>query len=195
MLSVLCPDLYVPSVREIDLSRLVARGIKGIVVDIDNTFVDWGSPDIPEKALAFFDEARVRGLRMCVLSNNFRSRIDAICNILGIPAARGLKPMPSAFRAALAVLGTTPGETAVIGDQVFTDVLGGNLVGIYTILVTPTSHREFITTRIVRRLERVVLGYLGKRGMLTLQTRMEAAGEDLPLRRQDADRCVGRDAY
>lgn len=195
MLSVLCPDLYVPSVREIDLSRLVARGIKGIVVDIDNTFVDWGSPDIPEKTLAFFDEARVRGLRMCVLSNNFRSRIDAICNVLGIPAARGLKPMPSAFRAALAVLGTTPGETAVIGDQVFTDVLGGNLAGIYTILVIPTSHREFITTRIVRRLERVVLGYLGRRGMLTLQTRTEAAGEDLPFRRQDADRRLGRDAY
>ncbi|MDI7247795.1 MAG: YqeG family HAD IIIA-type phosphatase [Bacillota bacterium] len=191
----LCPDLYVPSVREIDLSRLVARGIKGIVVDIDNTFVDWGSPDIPEKTLAFFDEARVRGLRMCVLSNNFRSRIDAICNVLGIPAARGLKPMPSAFRAALAVLGTTPGETAVIGDQVFTDVLGGNLAGIYTILVIPTSHREFITTRIVRRLERVVLGYLGRRGMLTLQTRTEAAGEDLPFRRQDADRRLGRDAY
>ncbi|MGE5586976.1 MAG: YqeG family HAD IIIA-type phosphatase [Clostridia bacterium] len=168
MLSILCPDLYVPSICRVDLSQLTARGIRGIVLDIDNTFVDWGSVDIPAGVLAFLDDAKARGIRLCVLSNNLRKRIEAISRTLGIPAARGLKPMRSAFRAALALLGTSPQETAVIGDQIFTDILGGNLAGMYTILVVPTSRREFVTTRVIRRLERAVLGCLARRGMLAL---------------------------
>ncbi len=183
MLSMLCPDLYVPSICQVDLSRLVARGINGMVLDIDNTFVDWGSSDIPAPVLAFFDEAKARGLRLCMLSNNFRGRVEAISGILGIPAARGLKPMRPAFRAALALLGTSPRETAVIGDQIFTDVLGGNLAGMYTILVIPTSRREFVTTRIVRKLERAVLGCLMRRGMLALQGRAGTAGQGEACRR------------
>jgi len=169
LLSILCPDLYVPSVCQVDLSMLAARGIRGIVFDMDNTLVDWGSSEIPAGVPAFFDDARARGIRLCVLSNNLRKRIETVSGALGIPAARGLKPMRSAFRAALALLGTSPEETAVIGDQIFTDVLGGNLAGLYTILVVPTSQREFVTTRIVRKLERVVLDCLARRGMLCLE--------------------------
>jgi HAD superfamily phosphatase (TIGR01668 family) len=60
----------------------------------------------------------------------------------------------------------TSQETAVIGDQIFTDVLGGNRLGLYTILVTPISEKEFIWTRLMRKLERFVLNYLKKRNML-----------------------------
>ncbi|MCR4402179.1 MAG: YqeG family HAD IIIA-type phosphatase [Firmicutes bacterium] len=170
LLSLLCPDLYVPSIYRVDLSRLTDRGIRGLVLDIDNTFVDWGSADIPAGVLAFLDDAKARGIRVCVLSNNLRRRIEAISRALGIPAARGIKPMRSAFRAALGVLGTSPNETAVIGDQIFTDILGGNLLGMYTILVVPTSRREFVTTRAVRKLERAVLRCLTRRGMLSLES-------------------------
>ncbi|MEW6105335.1 MAG: YqeG family HAD IIIA-type phosphatase [Bacillota bacterium] len=186
----LCPDLYVPSICQVDLSRLTARGIKGIVLDMDNTLVDWGSSDIPAGVLAFFDEAKARGIRLCVLSNNLRRRIEAISGTLGIPAARRLKPMRSAFRAALALLGTSPGETAVIGDQIFTDVLGGNLAGMYTILVIPTSRREFVTTRIIRRLERAVLGCLARRGMLSLE-----GGEGPTERSATCRPQLGRDTH
>jgi predicted HAD superfamily phosphohydrolase YqeG len=58
------------------------------------------------------------------------------------------------------LLGTSPGETAVVGDQIFTDVLGGNRLGLLTILVMPISPKEFISTQLVRKLERMVLRYL-----------------------------------
>lgn len=174
MLALLRPDLYASSLCQIDLSRLAAAGIKGIVFDIDNTVVRWGSQDVSDVVFEWLGDAKAQGFRMCVLSNNLKRRIEDVSRILGIPAARGLKPTKSAFRSALALLGTTPRETAVVGDQLFTDVLGGNLVGLYTVLVKPMSDAEFITTRVVRRLEKVVLDRLLSRGMLVLEGEMQA---------------------
>jgi HAD superfamily phosphatase (TIGR01668 family) len=77
-----------------------------------------------------------------------------------------VKPRRRAFRRALHIMELTSQETAVIGDQIFTDVLGGNRLGLYTILVTPISEKEFIWTRLMRKLERFVLNYLKKRNML-----------------------------
>lgn len=166
MLSALRPGLYASSLSEVDLVCLAAQGVKGIVFDIDNTVVRWGSRDLAPGVLEWIEQARSRGFRMCVLSNNFRRRVEHVSRALGIPAARGVKPLRSAFRSALATLGTAPGETAVIGDQLFTDVLGGNLAGMRTILVKPISERDFVTTRLVRRAERVALAWLSSRGML-----------------------------
>lgn len=174
MLALLCPNLYVSSICQVDLSRLAAAGIKGIVFDIDNTVVHWGSRDVSGVVFKWLGDAKAQGFRMCVLSNNLKRRVEDVSRTLGIPAARGFKPMKYAFRSALGLLGTAPFETAVIGDQLFTDVLGGNLAGLYTILVKPMSYTEFITTRVVRRLETVVLGYLMSRGMLVLEGEMQA---------------------
>ncbi len=78
---------------------------------------------------------------------------------LGLPAVTGaLKPRRGALRRALSVMGTAPETTALVGDQLFTDILGGNRLGLYTILVRPQSRKEFVLTRLVRRVERAVLG-------------------------------------
>lgn len=174
MLAVFCPNLYVSSICQVDLSRLAAVGIRGIAFDIDNTVVHWGSPDVSDAVFEWLGEAKARGFRMCILSNSRKSRIDAISRTLGIPSAKGLKPMKSAFRSALAVLGTAPQETAVIGDQLSTDVLGGNLAGLYTVLVEPMSRNGFVTTRFVRRLEELLLDQLVSRGMLALEGGLQA---------------------
>lgn len=166
MLSKLCPNLYVETLPHIDLSRLKDIGIKGIIFDIDNTVTMWGSKDIPSTTRKWLEEVKAHDFRVCLLSNNRRTRIDDISHMLDIPSARGFKPFGPAFRSALDLLGTSPQETAIVGDQVFTDILGGNRAGLYTVLVQPMSTTEFFTTRFLRKLERIVLRRLACRGML-----------------------------
>jgi predicted HAD superfamily phosphohydrolase YqeG len=77
--------------------------------------------------------------------------------VLGVPVVGwALKPVPLGLWRAMAIMGTRRVTTALVGDQLFTDILGGNLLGIYTILVEPLSTDEFPTTRLVRRIERLI---------------------------------------
>lgn len=97
------------------------------------------------------------GLAGCIVSNNFSLRVRQVGTLLGVPVVGwALKPVPLGFWRAMAIMGTRPATTALIGDQLFTDVLGGNLLGMYTILVEPLSQDEFPTTRLVRRIERLI---------------------------------------
>lgn len=166
MISRFCPNLYLESLHQLDLSHLKSIGIKGIVFDIDNTVTMWGSNEISTTTLNRLEDAKAHGFRVCLLSNNRKARIDDISRTLDIPSASGFKPFRSAFRSALNLLGTSPEETAIIGDQIFTDILGGNRAGLYTVLVQPLSTTEFLTTRFVRKLERIILRKLACRGML-----------------------------
>ncbi len=166
LLSKLCPNLYVGSLHHIDFSHLKGIGVEGIVFDIDNTVTMWGSTEIPATTRKWLEDAKTHGFRVCLLSNNRKNRIDDISRMLDIPSAKGFKPLGSAFRSALCLLGTLPQETAIIGDQIFTDILGGNRAGLYTILVQPMSTNEFITTKFFRKLERIVLRKLACRGLL-----------------------------
>jgi HAD superfamily phosphatase (TIGR01668 family) len=77
---------------------------------------------------------------------------------LKLPAVyNAAKPSRAAFRRALGFLGTAPEHTAVIGDQIFTDILGGNRMGLFTVLVVPMSTKEFIWTKFVRQVEKLIL--------------------------------------
>ncbi|HBC94015.1 MAG TPA: YqeG family HAD IIIA-type phosphatase, partial [Pelotomaculum sp.] len=85
-----------------------------------------------------------------------------VAGLLGLPAVhRAVKPLVGPFRRAMGMLGTKPAETALIGDQIFTDIFGGNLCGLYTILVVPLQGKEFWGTRLFSRpLEKIVLARL-----------------------------------
>lgn len=159
MLRWLRPASQVATVYDIDLVALRARGIRGVILDLDNTIVPWGArrpaPELP----GWIAAARAADLRLCIVSNNMGSRVTGLATMLGLPVVTGaLKPRTKALRRALTVMGTTPEVTALVGDQVFTDILGGNRLGLHTILVRPQSPREFLLTRLARIVERVVLG-------------------------------------
>jgi HAD superfamily phosphatase (TIGR01668 family) len=168
LVSFLCPRSWRPSVGHIDVRELKRRGIDGLIVDVDNTLVEWDRHEPTDALKSWFSAANDAGLRCCVVSNSRRrARIAGFAAALGVPfIAPAGKPLPWCFRSAMRVLGTDPRRTAVVGDQVFTDVLGGNALGLYTILVPPKCPREFVGTRLVRRLERLVLGYLRRRGYI-----------------------------
>ena len=158
MKRLLKPNIYLESVFMIDREMLKENSIKGIIIDIDNTLVPWGAKNINDKSGRLIEQLRKDGFRICILSNNTKKRVDEFNKDLNLPAVYNAgKPRKPAYKKALELLQTEISNTAVIGDQIFTDVLGGNRVGLFTILVNPISTKEFFGTRLVRILERFVL--------------------------------------
>ncbi|MBE3573001.1 MAG: YqeG family HAD IIIA-type phosphatase [Moorella humiferrea] len=161
MLKLLQPDLYVRSLRDIPLAALKARGIRGLIIDLDNTVTEWGRATLDREVYQWFMDLKKQGLRACLVSNNRDERVKKIASYLGIPGiSRAGKPRRRAFYQAMAVMETAVDDTAVIGDQVFTDVLGGNRLGLFTILVMPINKREFFGTRLMRQLEKLITKHL-----------------------------------
>jgi HAD superfamily phosphatase (TIGR01668 family) len=151
------PDSRSDTVYAISLKALHARGIRGVILDLDNTLVPWGAREAPPELRGWIAAGRAEGLQFCIVSNNRGARVARLAAALGLPAVTGaLKPRRGALRRALGVMGTTPATTALIGDQLFTDILGGNRLGLHTILVRPQSRKEFVLTRAVRWAERLV---------------------------------------
>lgn len=158
MFEKLTPDELVESIYEIDLGQLKDRGIEAIIADLDNTLVPWGSSEVDGTLRKWVDDIDRAGIKLAIISNNSSSRVEKMSSRLGVFAiAKAIKPRRSGFRSIAARFGLTPEQVAVVGDQLFTDVLGGNRTGMYTILVTPINSREFIGTRLMRRLEYIFL--------------------------------------
>lgn len=167
MLEKLAPDFFVRSVYDLDLDTLSAKGIRAIITDLDNTLVSWDDP-LPNAGLQdWLKIVRGKGFSVYIVSNNSPERVRKFAQAFGVPAiSKAVKPRRRAFRLACEEMGVTLAETAVIGDQIFTDVLGGNRLGVYTILVNPVSRREFFGTKIMRKLEGLILRQLNRRGLL-----------------------------
>lgn len=158
------PYRAVASIADLDPGALAAAGIRGVILDFDNTIVPWGASVPTPPVTAWVDRLRAAGLRACVVSNNFSPRVREVGRILQMPVIGwALKPVPVGLWRAMAIMGTRAAETALVGDQLFTDVLGGNLLGLRTILVEPLSSREFLTTRLVRWVERRFRGRILRR--------------------------------
>jgi len=161
------PDSAVDSVFDIDLAHLKAQGIRGIIFDLDNTIIPWDSCDICPTISEWMIGVMAQGFRVSIVSNNWHKRVQAIAVRFDLPfVSRAYKPAKAGFRRALAAMKLEPHETAIVGDQLFTDVLGGNRMGLYTIWVKPLTSKEFIGTRIHRRFEKLAVRILKAKGML-----------------------------
>ncbi|MGB9868276.1 MAG: YqeG family HAD IIIA-type phosphatase [Bacillota bacterium] len=147
------------TIFEIDVAELRRCGIKGVCFDLDNTLVLWNHRTVTPELQAWFDTLHSVGLATCIISNNVADLKSAqLAEKLGAKLIAGAgKPRARGFLAAMEAMGTAPGETAVVGDQLFTDVLGGNLLGMYTVLVEPLGRKEFVGTKFFRLLERIAL--------------------------------------
>ncbi len=151
------PDEHVRSLTDVAADRLWERGVRGIVLDLDNTCCEYHAPELAPGVAEWVAGARDRGFRIVMLSNNFSERVAAAGAQLGVPTVpNALKPLPFGFWRALRLLGTPRRRTVVIGDQLFTDMLGGKLLGLATILTEPLVARDFPLTRVLRFLERAV---------------------------------------
>ncbi|MCL1918407.1 MAG: YqeG family HAD IIIA-type phosphatase [Peptococcaceae bacterium] len=151
------PDYEVTHVRDISVDMLRQAGIQGLLIDVDNTIAPWRqspTPDIKEW-LANMDEA---GIQLCILSNNRHpTRVKHMAEDLGILfIARAGKPRRRGYARAQQLLNLQHHEVAVVGDQIFTDIMGGKRAGVKTILVTPLPGGELPALKILRFVERLV---------------------------------------
>lgn len=154
----LIPRLHINSPYELDIRILKQNNIKGIIIDIDNTLVPWSEKYADVKVMDFIETLKKAGYNICLLSNGTKNRVALFNKDMKLSAVHNArKPRRASFHQAIQLLGTKPENTAVIGDQIFTDILGGNRLGLFTILVVPLSSKEFIWTRFVRQLEKLVL--------------------------------------
>ncbi len=162
----LVPDAWAPAITALDPEALARQGFRGLIVDLDNTLTGWNKHVAAPAVEAWLRRAETAGLRVCILSNNGATRVRAFAEAVALPSvAHANKPRRGGFRRALALLGTTADETAVIGDQVWTDVLGARRMGLYAVLVQPLAPREFFGTRSLRWLERRWVARLKRRGL------------------------------
>src|SRR2546421_12782818 len=124
MLKWLIASGYARSVLALNPPALAAEGIQGLILDLDNTVVAWNASAPTEPVRRWIDRVRETGGRMCIVSNNFLSRTQAIGRALNVPVvAAGGKTIPLGFPRALALLGTRAADTPVLGGQGVTELL------------------------------------------------------------------------
>jgi uncharacterized protein len=156
--AMLGPDRFAPRLCDVSYEELEAAGIRGLIVDLDNTLLGFRETELGEEHLAWVARARDRGFRIVMLSNNFSDRVNDIAAQLNVRCfPNALKPLPFGFLRAKRCLQLRRREIAVVGDQLFTDVLGGKLCGLYTILTEPIELKDFAVTKVFRFFERLML--------------------------------------
>jgi uncharacterized protein len=165
--SMLCPHRMVESVTQITLDELRQQGIAGVILDLDNTIVLWRKEEMTSEISDWLNLLLTEGFQLCILSNSpIGERSKRIAEKLGchyVHDAR--KPRRKGFHKAMDIMKTVPETTAIIGDQMFTDVLGGNRTGVLTIMVKPIHKREFPYTRFISRPpERLLLRMFRRQG-------------------------------
>lgn len=154
----LAPDLMVNAVPDLTPQKLTSHGIKAVMVDLDDTLVASNTSNLTEAFSHWINGLKLANIPIVILSNGSPERVRYWSRQLDVQGfALVGKPLSFAFRRGLKYLGSTAQETAMIGDQLFTDILGANLAGMRSILVTPLSPGKLLHTRLIRKLESRVL--------------------------------------
>lgn len=150
---------YFERVDQIPVDELVEHRVRCVLIDRDNTCVPRDTMVPPDEVIRWLDEVRSAGIKTCVVSNNFHSaQVEGSARELGCDVVHhAMKPAPFALTRALKLEGVSASEAVMVGDQVFTDVVAGNLARVRTILVRPQSRRDLWYTQIMRLGEGIVL--------------------------------------
>lgn len=161
------PSQYVRKVSDITPESLLERGIRGIITDLDNTLVEWDRPDATPMLIDWLKSMKDAGIQVVIVSNNNELRVKSFADPLGIPFIyQARKPMGRAFRKALKLLNVKREAVVVIGDQMLTDIFGGNLNKLHTILVLPVAQSDGFFTRFNRLVERRIMKRLKEKGQI-----------------------------
>lgn len=158
MFEKLKPDMIIDSIKELSVEMLVEHGIKGVIFDIDNTLVKACDKEPTLEVLELFDKLKGYGISYSIVSNNSFERVDTFSKNLGVYYRhKALKPRRKYLKKAMDYMGTTPHTTALVGDQLFTDIYGGNRMGFLTIFTLPLGESETKFVEFKRKLENKIL--------------------------------------
>ncbi len=160
------PDIYKPSIYDINYEELKRRGIKCLLFDLDNTIATFDE-EVPDKKLKdFFLYLEELGFKNIIMSNSPRKRVAPFkenCNIDS--ACKSMKPFKTKYIKIMKMYSFLDTQVACIGDQLLTDIFGANRLGLTSILVNPISSKEKAVTKINRKVENVIYKHFLKRGI------------------------------
>lgn len=161
------PDMYQENIYKVDYQKLMDRGVKCILFDLDNTLVPYEVKEGNDKLLDLFNQLREKGFKLIIFSNSPKKRTSIFKNFLAVDClSNARKPCKRGFETILEKYKYNITEVAIIGDQIPTDIFGGNRVGITTVLVDPIVNKDPIWTKPNRFLEKRILRKLKNRDLL-----------------------------
>ncbi len=161
------PDIYQKSIYTIDYDKLAKIGIKCLLLDLDNTLIPSNTTVVNDKLRKKIKELK-KQFHIVIFSNALEGRVKKVANELDVEyQALAFKPLSYGFNKILNKYKYKECEVAIVGDQLQTDILGGNNVGIVTILVNPISTRDSFFTKINRWQERRKMNKMYRKGMFT----------------------------
>ena len=148
------PDLYLDSVKNINATLLKKNNIMGLILDVDNTLIDYYR-NLSDDVVKWARELKGYGLRLYILSNtNKKDKVETVAKKLEIPYKMfARKPSKKGFIKIQKELKLEPEKIGVVGDQIFTDVIGGNRCKMFTILVDPVTSKDYWYTAWKRPIE------------------------------------------
>jgi len=153
------PTYYLTSVLDIDPQRLLEMGKTAVVLDLDNTILPRDEEEIAPEMIEWVQRLQEAGIRVVMVSNSWFGRVNEASQTLGIDFVdKAIKPLPPAFLIGLYKERTWPRNAVVVGDQFFTDVMGGTILGMTTIMVLPLTEYDLKHTLVLRHLEKAILG-------------------------------------
>lgn len=158
------PDFYCDNVRDVKLEFLQQNNIKGIILDVDNTLIDYYRK-FEEGTIEWVDYLKQAGIKFCIVSNsNKLDKVQYVANTLDVPFFHfAKKPFKSGFLKAKEKMGLESKNVAAIGDQLMTDVIGANRCNMFSILVKPIAEKDILITKIKRPIEnKIIENYLKK---------------------------------
>lgn len=164
-MALLQPDAVFCRITSITPEYLRSRGIRALVLDIDNTLTTHDNPELPPPVEAWLRARQAEGFLFAVSSNNSEARVAPFAQKIGVQwVSNAAKPLPRGFRRAQLQFGVPKSQMALIGDQLFTDVLGARLFGIPALLVEPMARDTKWYILLKRRLETPFLKRYYKKG-------------------------------
>ena len=154
---ILYPKEHFNNVREITIEFLRENQINALILDVDNTLIDYDK-NLSKETIQWAENLKQEGIKLYILSNsNKKEKVKTVAEKLKLEYEYfGKKPLKSGFKKVQKKLQEEPQNIGVVGDQIFTDVLGGNRCRMFTILVEPIAEKDIWITLLKRPLENAI---------------------------------------
>ena len=160
------PDMYAESFYTIDEDYLLQNNINNLILDIDGTILKVDDINVPEKLIKRIKTLKNKNIKICLVSNNDENRVKIVADILSVSyLANAKKPLKIAYDKALEILRSNKENTAMIGDQMMSDIKGANENGIYSVLVKPVDKHNNLKTGTSRFLQNIMENHLKKKNL------------------------------
>lgn len=152
------PTYVFDKVTDITPEFLRKKHVKGLLLDLDNTLTTHNNPVVPQSSIEWIELMKQNGIKLMIVSNNHAPRVTPFAEQLGVEfECEGAKPLTLGYSRAIKRMGLENRDIAVVGDQIFTDILGSNLKGIRSIFVFPIKPETSLPFRFKRACEKPFL--------------------------------------